>query len=71
MPKINVTVGQHNLIINYEEGADGFIEINDANSEMSFHIRDDGGMLEAHHFVDGQEDPPTHLNMLTGDVYLD
>lgn len=71
MPQINVTVGGYNLVISYEEGDDGFVEINHADSEMSFHVRVDGGELEAHHFVDGGEDPVTHLNMLTGDVYLD
>ena len=71
MPKLNVTIGEHNLVINYEEGADGFIEIQDADSDTSLHIRDEDGVLLALHFVEGEEDPASQIELLTGDVYLD
>ena len=71
MPQINVQVGSRNLVINYEEGADGFVEIQDAGSDTSLHIRDEDGTLLALHFVEGQEDPASQIDFVTGDVYLD
>ena len=69
MPKVNVKIGERNLIINYEEGADGFVEINDADSDTSLHIRDEEDMLLALHFIEGEEDPVSQIDVLTGEVH--
>lgn len=71
MPQINVQVGSRNLVINYQEGDDAFIEINDAEVDTTLILREEDGMLLALHFVEGQEDPTSQIDFVTGDVYLD
>lgn len=68
MPKINVQVGNKKLTIVYEEGEDGFVEIQD-DTDASLHVRAEDGRLLGLHFVEGDEDPVSQFDFLTGELY--
>ncbi|CAN5761630.1 hypothetical protein BH24DEI2_BH24DEI2_27000 [soil metagenome] len=71
MPSIDIRLGSKNLVLTYEEGDEGFIEINSKEDNMSLHIREEDDMLLALNFIDGADDPAYQADLLTGEVYLD
>ena len=68
MPNINVQFGNKALTIVYEEGENGFVEIQD-NTDASLHIRAEDGQLLGLHFIENEEDPVSQFDFLTGQVY--
>jgi hypothetical protein len=68
MPIINISIGNRNLALVYEEGTAGFIEIQDTKSDMSLHIRVEDEQLIALHFVEGEVDPANQIDLDIGDL---
>jgi hypothetical protein len=69
MPKLDIVIGNRNMSLIYEGGVDGFIELQDSDTNMSLHIRQEDDQLLALHFVEGQSDPVNQLDLDSGDIY--
>ena len=68
MPDISVQLGNKRLTIVYEEGESGFVEIQDDN-DASLHVRAEDGQLLGLHFIEGEEEPISQFDLLTGQIH--
>ena len=66
MPKINLNIAQRNLVLSYEEGKDGFVELFEDKNDLAkvLHVRvEEDEHLWATFFPSNQEEPDWYFDL--------